>query len=497
MKKNKTVRVRFAPSPTGRMHLGSGRTALYNYLFARKTGGSFIIRLEDTDQKRFQPESEKEIYTALKWLGLDWDEGPDIGGPYGPYRQTERKIIYRKYAEQLINSDHAYYCFCSPKRLQEVRQKQQKSKGQVRYDGKCRLLTPEEASRRVVENESHVIRFKMPREGSISMLDEIRGKIVVKNSTLDDTILVKSDGLALYHLAVVVDDHLMEISHVFRGSEWLPTFPLHGHLYRAFGWTEPKWIHLSVFLKPSGKGKMSKREAVQMQKDRKSIFLTDLEELGYIPEAVINWIALMGWSYDDKTEFFTMSDLIEKFSIDKLRPSPAAINYTKFDHFNGLHIRNLKTDDLAKRYTPFFEDVNIEVDKDILQSITPIIQTRTRTLDEAPRIASFFFHEEIDPHPSELIGKKMDITTSVSILIKARKILDQLIDFKPGTVEAELRDLAAMMELSAGPVFGILRMAITGQSVSPPLFETMEIIGKGKIINRLDNVIEKLSSLEE
>ncbi len=252
--------MRFAPSPTGHAHLGSARTALYDYLIARQTGGQFVLRLEDTDQKRYVPGSEQELMDGLRWLGLEWDEGPDIGGPYGPYRQTERKEIYQEYARRLIDTGHAYYCFCSPQRLERVRQQQMRDKMPAHYDGTCRRLDPEEAAERVARGESHVVRFKMPREGTITVVDRLRGPITYENRNLDDYIIVKSDGLALYHLAAMLDDHLMKITHVIRGSEWLSTFPLHAHILRAFGWVEPEWVHLSVFLKPSGKGKMSKRE---------------------------------------------------------------------------------------------------------------------------------------------------------------------------------------------------------------------------------------------
>jgi glutamyl-tRNA synthetase len=350
-----TTRVRFAPSPTGRTHLGSGRTALYDYLVARQTGGQFILRIEDTDQKRYQPEAEGELIDSLRWLGLEWDEGPDVGGPHAPYRQSERKGIYLEHAHRLVEMGHAYACFCTPQRLAEVRQEQQRLKLPPRYDGACRGIEPAAADRRIAQGESHVIRFKMPKDGSITIRDHLRGDITVENSSLDDYIIVKSDGLALYHLAAMVDDRLMEITHVIRGSEWLPTLPLHAHIIRAFGWQEPVWVHLSVFLNPQGKGKMSKRSSGQFSADGSSFFIKDLQAMGYLPEAVVNWVALMGWSFDDHTEFFTMDDLVEKFSLDSLNPSPAAINYSKLDHFNGLHIRHLEVGDLAQRLKPFFE----------------------------------------------------------------------------------------------------------------------------------------------
>ncbi|NLG70806.1 MAG: glutamate--tRNA ligase, partial [Chloroflexi bacterium] len=299
------ARVRFAPSPTGRLHLGGARTALYDYLLARQTGGQFILRLEDTDRKRYVPGAEDELMHGLRWLGIEWDEGIDVGGPHAPYRQSERKEIYQQYAKELIDRGHAYYCFCTPERLEHMRQEQQKRKEPPRYDQTCRRLDPDETARRVAAGEPHVIRFKMPNEGSITVVDRLRGEMTFENKNLDDYIIVKSDGFALYHLAAIVDDHLMGITHVIRSSEWIPTFPLHAHIIRAFGWEEPEWVHLSVFLKPSGKGKMSKREAEAAMKDGHSIFVTDLEKLGYVPEAVVNWIARMGWRYDEHTEIFT------------------------------------------------------------------------------------------------------------------------------------------------------------------------------------------------
>jgi glutamyl-tRNA synthetase len=248
----KPVRVRVAPSPTGLTHLATGRVALYNYLLARQTGGQFILRIEDTDQKRFVQAAEGELIESLHWLGIHWDEGPDVGGPYAPYRQTERKEIYQGYARQLIESGHAYYCFCSAERLDRVRQEQHKRKENTHYDGTCRSLSLDEADRRVAAGESHVVRFKMPVEGSTTAVDLLRGPITVENRQMDDYVIVKSDGLALYHLAAMVDDHLMQITHVLRGAEWLPTFPLHVLIIRAFGWQEPVFVHLSLFLKPSG-----------------------------------------------------------------------------------------------------------------------------------------------------------------------------------------------------------------------------------------------------
>jgi glutamyl-tRNA synthetase len=491
------VRVRFAPSPTGRTHLGSGRTALYNYLLARQTGGKFILRIEDTDQKRYNPESEQELINSLHWLGIDWDEGPDVGGPHAPYHQSQRREIYLEHAQQLIDQGNAFYCFCTPQRLAEVRQEQQRRKESPHYDGTCRRLSSQEAAQRVAAGESNVVRFKTPQEGTITVHDRLRGDITVENRNIDDYIIVKSDGLALYHLAAMVDDHLMGITHVIRGSEWLPSFPLHTHIIRAFGWKEPNWLHLSIFLKPSGKGKMSKRDSAQLMKDGLSIYLADLNSLGYLPEGVVNWTALMGWSYDDHTELFTMDDLVEKFDIDRLNSSPAAINFTKLDHFNGLHIRKLDALDLAERIKPYFEQEGLDTDQETLVKIVPIIQERIVTLDDAVTFAGFFFMEDVDPPPEILVGKKMTAQESAAAAIRAYDVISDLPDTRTETLEAPLRSLAEELGLRAGQLFGILRSAVTGQTVSPPLLESMTIIGKEKVLERISLAVEILSTMDE
>ncbi len=491
------ARVRFAPSPTGRTHLGSGRTALYNYLLARQTGGQFILRIEDTDQKRYKPDAEQELIESLHWLGLQWDEGPDVGGPHAPYHQSQRKAIYLAHARQLVEMGHAYYCFCSPERLARLRQEQQQRKEAPRYDGLCRRLDPAEALRRVAAGEAHVIRFKVPAEGSITVHDLLRGDITVENSAIDDYILVKSDGLALYHLAAMVDDHLMGITHVIRGSEWLSTFPLHAHIIRAFGWQEPIWVHLSVFLKPSGKGKMSKRDSAELAKDGFSVFLTDLRDMGYLPEAVVNWIALMGWSYDDHTEFFTMEDLIEKFSLERLNPAPAAINFSKLDHFNGLHIRRLHPDDLAARTQPYFEAAGYQVSAEKLQAIAPLLQERIVTLEDAPQMGGFFFEEEVAPDLQALESGALSPDAAAQAARRAYQILADLPEISRESAEEKMRALAEALGIKAGELFRILRIAVTGRTVSPPLFETMAVIGKEKVLQRIQIAIEMLEASKE
>lgn len=490
MSTTEPVRVRFAPSPTGRFHIGGARTALYNYLLARQTGGNFILRIEDTDRKRFDPHAEKELINSLHWLGIEWDEGPDIGGPFAPYRQSERTQIYRVHAEQLIQRGHAYPCFCTSERLAQVRKEQQARKEPPRYDGLCRQLRHEQVDARVQNGEPHVIRFKTPKEGTTKAVDFLRGEIVVENSAIDDYILLKSDGLPVYHLAAMVDDHLMGITHVFRGEEWLPTFPLHVLIYQALEWDQPIWVHLSVFLNPSGKGKMSKRHP-----GVKAIYVEELQQEGYIPEGLNNWVALMGWSFDDHTEFFTVPELINKFSIEKLNPSPAAVNYSKLDHFNGLHIRALPVQELANRLLPFFIEAGYDVELTRIEQITPLIQERIRTLDEAVTLAAFFFQEIITPDAQELVGKKMTPEQSAQALNAAYHVINPLPAMEVESLELALRDLAESLKLKAGQLFGILRIAVTGQRVSPPLIESMQVIGKELVLERIQEAERLLRTL--
>jgi glutamyl-tRNA synthetase len=480
------ITVRFAPSPTGRMHIGSARTALYNYLLAKKVGGRFILRIEDTDQKRFSPEAEAEIIEGLHWLGMDWDEGPDIGGPHAPFRQSEARQMYLDHARQLIESDHAYPCFCTAERIALMREQHRARKEQPLYDGLCRRLDSGEAARRAAAGERHVIRFKTPDEGTTTATDMLRGEITVENKTLDDFILVKSDGLALYHLAAMVDDHRMGVTHVIRGSEWLSTLPLHALVVRAFGWREPAWCHLSIFLKPSGKGKMSKRDSAQAVTEGHSIYVRDLKEMGFLPEGVVNWIALMGASFDEAEDVFTMDELIRRFEIKHLNPSPAAINFEKADHFNGTHIRRLTVDDLAARLRPVFEKAGYAVDDAKLRRVAAALQVRIVTLDDAPAMGGFFFRESVAPDPKELVGKGLTPAQSADALHAARETLAAKTAFDPAAAEEELRALAETLGCKPGVLFGIIRSAVTGQAVSPPLFASLEIIGRETFLARLE-----------
>ena len=488
------ARVRYAPSPTGRHHIGGVRTALYDYLWARQTGGQFILRIEDSDVKRIVPGAEEEIRESLRWLGLQWDEGPDVGGPVGPYRQSERTAIYADHTRRLLDQAAAYLCFCSPERLAQMRLDQQKRKEPPRYDGLCRRLSPQEAQQRADRGEPHVVRFRTPREGTTTAVDLLRGPITVDNATIDDYVLLRSDGQPVYHLAAMVDDHLMGITHVMRSSEWLPTFPLHVLVVRALGWDEPVWVHLSVFLNPTGKGKMSKRQAVDTKGGAKSIYALDLRDLGYLPEAVVNWLALMGWSYDDRSELFSLDDLVAKFSLEKLNPSPAAVNFTKLDHFNGIYTRGLSNEDLAGRMLPFFQQAGLPADRATLIRLAPILRERVRTLEESVEIAGFFFRTDVEPPQEALTGRGMTPQASRGALQAALARIEAAPSLDPKSLEPPLRSLADELGLEAGQLFGLLRIAVTGQPVSPPLFETMDIVGRETVLRRVRKAAERLAN---
>lgn len=484
----KPARTRIAPSPTGHMHLGTARTALYDYLLAKKTGGQFILRIEDTDLKRTVAGAEQEIMDGLRWLGLEYDEGPDIGGKFGPYRQTERREIYQHHAKILVDKGSAYPCFCTPDELEKKRQEQMARKENPHYDGTCRKLSPDEAAKRIANGEAHTIRFKMQKDGITIAHDHLRGEIKTENKQLNDQVILKTDGLPTYHLAAMVDDHEMQITHVMRGSEWLGTFPLHVNIVRAFGWDEPTWIHLSVFLKPNGKGKMSKREAADAIKDGHSVFIKDLPALGFTPEGALNWMALMGWGVAED-DVLTMPQMIERFSIDSLTASPAAINFQRLDHFNATHIRLLTNPDLATRLKPYFTSEHLTVNDDTLLKIIPLIRERLTTLDDCISFGAFFFKENVSPSPEDLIAKGLDAKQSAEIAKKCLEILSSLSSIDHATAEPAMRAYVESSGLAPNQVFGILRVAVTGQKVSPPLFESMEIIGREKCLQRIQNAI--------
>jgi glutamyl-tRNA synthetase len=484
--------VRYAPSPTGDFHVGGARTALFNYLFARRHEGKFILRIEDTDQKRYNPEALGWLVRGLRYLGLAWDEGPEAGGDFGPYTQSQRQDIYRRYCGQLIETGAAYRCFCTPERLESASKELQRKGLNPGYDRFCRDIDPSEAARRAAAGDSHTVRLKTPLTGEITVHDLIRGDITFQNSILQDAVLMKSDGMPTYHLANVIDDHLMEISHILRGDEWVNSLPLHVHLYRAFGWEPPAMAHLPLILNPSGKGKMSKREDRAPDGKLLPVFVRRFEELGYLPEAMINYLALLGWSFDDKTEIMTRQELIERFSLERVNTSPAVWNYEKLDHLNGCYIRQLPVAELAGRLEPHLRAAGYQVDRETLLGVTPLIQERITTLSDAVAAADFFFLDELKPYDgADLIPPKGDARIALAALEGARDTL-AAVEFRHDALDAALRAAAAALGIKTGQMFQPIRVAVCGRKAAPPLFETMQVLGRQKCLKRIGQAIQKL-----
>jgi len=480
--------VRYAPSPTGYPHVGNIRTALMNWLFARHHGGKFVVRIEDTDQSRKVEGALESILESLQWLGLDWDEGPQKGGNYGPYFQSERLGMYQMYAHKLIDKGHAYKCYCSSERLAEMRAQMEARKESVRaYDRRCRDLSQEEQSGFEAQGITPVIRLKVPLSGETTFNDLVKGPITFQNEQLDDLVLLKTDGFPTYHLANIIDDHFMEISHVLRADEWLSSTPKHMLLYQAFGWEPPLFAHLPMILGPD-KSKLSKRHGATSA--------TEFRDEGYLPEAMINFMALLGWSLDDKTEIFTRDELIRHFSLDRVSKTPAIFDHQKLHWMNGFYLRELRPEELLKQVMPVLEahlpdKVKRPISEDYVKDIIPLIQERINTLKEAATYADFFFLDELEYDPALLVGKKMTPETTLSALKTALSKLSK-IDFEHDTLESALRSLAEELGLKAGPLFTPIRIACTGRSASPGLFETMTVLGKERCLIRIEAAISKL-----
>ena len=399
----KPVRVRFAPSPTGRPHVGNIRTALFDWLFARHTGGKFILRIEDTDVARKVEGAVEAIMDGLRWLGLDWDEGPEVGGDYGPYFQSQRLELYQEAAERLVAQGDAYYCYCSPERLEAMRRSRSARKQPPGYDRHCRDLSPQERAQKEAEGIMPVVRFKTPLEGQTRFNDLIYGDVVFENSTIDDFVLLKSDGYPTYHLANVVDDHAMEISHVIRAEEWISSTPRHLLLYQALGLEPPQFVHHPMILGPD-RAKLSKRHG--------AVSILEYREQGYLPETMFNFLALIGWSLDDKTEIMSRQELVDNFSLERIGKTGAIFNREKLDWMNGVYIRSLSVDDFTQRALPFLDkglppQVKRPLSIDYVRQIMPLIQERARTLAEVPELVEFFFVDELDYDAGLLIDKKM------------------------------------------------------------------------------------------
>jgi glutamyl-tRNA synthetase len=482
------IRVRYAPSPTGYPHIGNIRTALFNWLFARHSEGKFIVRVEDTDQERLVPGAVDNILDGLEWLGIDWDEGPRVGGPYGPYLQSERLDLYQEAVEKLISEGKAYRCYCTRERLAQLREEQQRQKRPIGYDGHCRRLTPEQRRDLEAEGGPSVVRFAMPFSGMTGVHDLIRGDVEWQNDLLDDFILLKSDGFPTYHLAVVVDDHLMEISHIFRAEEWLSSTPRHLQLYQALGFTPPQFGHLPMILGPD-RAKLSKRHGATS--------ILEYRDEGYLPDALKNFMVLLGWSLDDHTELMSLDTIVENFSLERVSKPAAIFDLEKLQWMNGVYIRQLSAEELADAMLPFLErDLPAEllpIDREYLLRIVPLAQERLKVLSDSAQLTSYFFQKELDYDPAYLVQRGMDAQSTLAALRRAQPELEKADSFEHGPLEGSLRAAGEELGLSPRQFFGALRVAVTGRAASPPLFETMEVLGKERVLERIQSAIERLS----
>ena len=506
------VRVRFAPSPTGPLHIGGVRTALYNYLFARQNGGDMILRIEDTDQTRFVPGAEQYIIEALDWLGIKFDEGVHLGGNYGPYRQSDRKPLYRQYAEQLLEGGWAYYAFDRPEELDAKRKEAEAQKKVFQYDCNTRgamvnslTLPADEVQRRIASGEPYVVRFKFPENIDITVHDLIRGDVTMNSRLLDDKVLFKSDGMPTYHLANIVDDHLMEVSHVIRGEEWLPSAPLHVMLYKAFGWEEtmPQFAHLPLLLKPEGNGKLSKRDGdrlgfpvfpldwVNPETGEKS---SGYREQGYLPQAVVNMLALLGWNPGNDQELMTMDELIRLFSIEHISKSGARFNVEKAKWFNHEYLQQMSDEWLADQFLPQLKEHGVEAERDYVVKVCGMMKERLNFPQELWDQAHYFFVAPTEYDPKAVAKRwKPGMTTHMAKVIE---ILNT-VPFEHDAIHHALLDEYILgNQLNMGQIMNSLRLAVVGTTVGPDMITLVLTIGKEETIRRVQRAIEVIGEVE-
>jgi len=516
------IRVRYAPSPTGLQHVGGIRTALFNYLFARGgcedknpdtaeesgTDGKFILRLEDTDRTRFDESYVENLYDTFDWLGFKWDEGPDTGGSFGPYIQSERTDRYKKYAQKLLDKGHAYYCFCSSERIDEVRKQREAAHSpETGYDRLCRNIDPKDAAKRAAGGESCTVRLKIPLGEKTVFHDRLLGDIEWLNDDINpDPVLLKSDGFPTYHLANIVDDHLMEITHVLRAQEWLASTPLHVILYRAFGWTPPEFCHLPMVMGQDGK-KLSKRHGATS--------IDEFKNQGYLPEALINYIALLGASYDEGKEIYTLNELAQHFNLNKLNKAPAVFDYKKLDWYNGQYIRMKSDEELAALCLPYAIDaglfdqsdkehvtaahkqrkIPVERQQKIFLASIPLVKERVTFLNEIPEKIAYLFKDPELPAKEEFIPKKADIAITIELLQIGTELARTLAEM-PDDEQAEIfiKAEAEKRGVKLGDLMMPLRVAITGSRVSPPLFGSLRILGAECSQRRAQKALAVLSA---
>ena len=507
------VRVRFAPSPTGPLHIGGVRTALYNYLFARQQGGQMILRIEDTDQTRFVPGAEQYIIEALDWLGIKFDEGVHLGGPCGPYRQSDRKPLYRQYAEQLINDGWAYYAFDRPEALEAKRKEYEAEKKTFQYDCNTRLgmdnsltLGADKVQRRLDSGEPYVVRFKFPENIDITVHDLIRGDVTMNSRLLDDKVLFKSDGMPTYHLANIVDDHLMEITHVIRGEEWLPSAPLHVMLYRAFGWeaTMPQFAHLPLLLKPEGNGKLSKRDGdrlgfpvfpldwVDPKSGEKS---SGYREQGYLPQAVVNMLALLGWNPGNDQELMTMDELIKLFSIEHISKSGAKFNVEKAKWFQHEYFQQLSDEQVAEYLQKELDARGITASHEFVVRVAALMKERITFPKELWDTCSYFFVAPTEYDPAAIKKRwKAGMTVHMGKVIE---ILNTVPFEYDAIHQALLEDYIKGNELNMGSVMNSLRLAVVGKTVGPDMLTLVMMLGKEETIRRVQRAINTIGETEQ
>ena len=463
-----TIRTRIAPSPTGIAHLGTAYTAMRNWALARQQGGKFLIRIEDTDRERFVEGAVQVIFDALKWLGIDHDEGPDVGGPHAPYTQSERLAIYVEHANMLIKRGKAYYCFCTKERLDEVRQSQQVNKEPLRYDKHCRSLDEKQAQALVDSGKSYVIRLKVPETGVTVCHDTARGEVSWDNAGIDDQVLLKSDGYPTYFLAVVVDDHLMEISHMVRGEEWLTSSAKIVLLYEYFNWEKPIFVHTPIIRNPD-RSKFSKRQG--------HTSVTWYQEQGFFPEVVLNYLSLMGWSHPDGKEIFPLDEFIKLFDFKDIKPIGPVFDLMKLEWMNGVYIREMKNEKLKIK---IFEFLNKKYPEDLIEKTIPLIKERVKKLADYLPLCEFFFKAPTT-YEISVDGKN-------NFFGKVKTELEKVNDWKAVTIGESLVYLAKKLEIKNSQFFADMRMVITGKKISPPLNESMEILGKEECLKRIGKI---------
>ncbi len=469
-----TIRTRIAPSPTGEYHIGHLRTCLYDYALAKKNNGQFVIRIEDTDQKRLVPGAQERILQDIKDYGLSWDEGPDIGGPYGPYIQTQRLNIYQKYIKELLDKGLAYYCFCTEERLSEMRQVQKAAHQIPKYDRHCLHLSKEEIENKLKNGEPYVIRMRVPDSQVITFNDAVRGKISINTKDMDDQVLIKSDGIPTYHFAVVIDDHLMNISHIFRGEEWITSTPKQILLYQFFNWEIPTFAHLTVLMDPSGQGKMSKR--------RGSVSARSFLDDGYLPEALLNFLMLLGWNPGDNRELFTLDEFVQEFSLERLHKKSPLFDRKKLDYFNALYIRQKSDEELF----PYFKKFLPQATDEQIKILIPVLKERLVKFSDLPETTKFLF-TDID-YPVELLLKKgTDPKLAAEMLSQSIKLLSDFTDLNP-----RILNLIKENSWNTGEFFMLFRVAICGSAFTPPVVDCLPALGQEGAIRKLKLALEKL-----